>query len=256
MSLTSQWQFSGDRHHVVRGTFTKVSLTGQWQFSGDRHHVGRGTFTKVSLTGQWHFFLFREWVTTENCYWPVNDNFCWDQMGGCAPLQNCHWPVNDSFCWDQMGGCAPLQKCHWPVNDNFFCYGNGLPQKIVIDWSMTALMQLSKNVIDWSITIFASIRNGLSQKIVIDWSMTIFWQPWSNWEWLKAENHSTLWTYHLWPYVIDHSQWQKLMDKAQKSVIDNGQWQKNCHWLKVIYIGIYHLGWNFLQIGRDMLWWW
>ena len=176
--LTSQWQFLN--------SLLKMSLTSQWQFWKGRHHVGMCTFTKMSLTCQWHFFLLWEWVTTENC--------------------------------------------HWPVNDNFFCYGNGLPQKIVIDWSMTALMQLSKNVIDWSITIFASIRNGLSQKIVIDWSMTIFWQPWSHWELLKAENHSTLWTYHLWPYVIDHSQWQKLMDKAQKSVIDNGQWQKNCHW--------------------------
>ena len=46
--------------------------------------------------------------------------------------------------------------------------------KIVIDWSMTVLKQLSKNVMERSITIFASIRNGLSQKIVIDWSMTIF----------------------------------------------------------------------------------
>ena len=87
-----------------------------------------------------------------------------------------------------------------------------------------------QTVIDRSMTILACIGYGLSQKIVIYWSMTIFWQPWSHWELLKAENHSTLWTHHLWPYVIDHSQWQKLMDKAQKSVIDPGQWQKNCHW--------------------------
>ena len=156
-----------------------------------------------------------------------------DTMVGCAVLLKCHWPVNDNFE-------AAFLKCHWPVNDNFGRHHGGMCSltKIVIDWSMTVLKQLSKNVMERSITIFASIRNGLSQKIVIDWSMTIFWQPWSNWEWLKAENHSTLWTYHLWPYVIDHSQWQKLMDKAQKSVIDHGQWQKNCHWLKVIYIGV------------------
>ena len=63
-----------------------------------------------------------------------------------------------------------------------------------------------QTVIDRSMTILACIGYGLSQKIVIYWSMTIFWQPWSHWELLKAENHSTLWTHHLWPYVIDHSQ--------------------------------------------------
>ena len=42
--------------------------------------------------------------------------------------------------------------------------GNWLSQKIVND----NLKQLSKNVIDRSITIFVCIRNGLSQKIVID----------------------------------------------------------------------------------------
>ena len=87
----------------------------------------------------------------------------------------------------------------------FACIRNGLSQKIVIDRSMTILKEPYRNVIDWSMTFFVRIRNGLSQKIVIDWSMTIFGSP-GPIELLKAENHSTLWTHHLWPYVIDHSQ--------------------------------------------------
>ena len=164
------------------------------------------SLTKMSLTGQWQFWssLLKMSLTGQWKFWPRP---WWDVQS----YLNCHWPVNYIF-----GGSTPWAEVHL--------------YKIVIDRSMTVLKQLSKNVMERSITIFASIRNGLSQKIVIDWSMTIFWQPWSHWELLKAENHSTLWTHHLWPYVIDHSQWQKLMDKAQKSVIDPGQWQKNCHW--------------------------
>ena len=78
----------------------------------------------MSLTGQWQFLPYREWVITENCHWPVNDNFCWHRK--LVITENCQWSVNDS------------------------------------------LKQLSKNVIDRSITIFVCIRNGLSQKIVID----------------------------------------------------------------------------------------
>ena len=69
---------------------------------------------------------------------------------------------------------------------------NRLSQKIVIDRSMTILKPP-----------LGRIRNRLSQKIVIDWSMTIFS---SSMDLLKAENHAHLWTYHLWPYVIDHRQ--------------------------------------------------
>ena len=34
-----------------------------------------GYHRKLSLTGQWQFPSYREWVITENCHWPVNDNF-------------------------------------------------------------------------------------------------------------------------------------------------------------------------------------
>ena len=142
-------------------------------------------------------------------------------MWGCAPLQNCHWPVNDIFSvmgmgyhrklsltgqwqfwnsllkmsltgqwqfwkgWHHVGMCT-FTKLSLTGQWHFLCYGNGLPQKIVIDWSMTILKpplarirnRLSqKIVIDRSMTILkpplGRIRNRLSQKIVIDRSMTI-----------------------------------------------------------------------------------
>ena len=109
----------------------------------------------------------------------------------------------------------------------------GAPLQIVIDRSMTVLKQQSKNVIDWSITIFASIRNGLSQKIVIDWSMTIFWQPWSIGSCLKQRiiplyGHTTYGHMSL-TTVNDKSLWTKLKKVSltlvndKKIVIDHGQ---------------------------------
>ena len=119
------------------------------------------------------------------------------------------------------------RKCHWPVNDSFW------------GWTPWTKVHLYKTVIDQSMTIFASIRNGLSQKIVIDRSMTIFslrewvitenchWQvndifwgsPIGSWSKQRIIDLSFwLWTYHLWPNVIDHSQWQKFMDKTLKKM--------------------------------------
>ena len=146
-----------------------------------------GYHRKLSLTGQWQFRGV-------------------DTMDQGAPLQKCHWPVNDSSDWahtkividqsmtvlrgvDTMWGGAPLQividrsmtvfrwifkNCQWPVND--------------------ILKQPSKIVIDWTMTIFASIRNGLSQKIVIDRLMTVLHNSWVNTEnchWPVNDNFET-----------------------------------------------------------------
>jgi len=66
LSLTGQWQFLAKG----MGFHRKLSLTGQWQFLAK----GMGFHRKLSLTSQWQILL-REWVITENCHWPVNDNF-------------------------------------------------------------------------------------------------------------------------------------------------------------------------------------
>ena len=88
-------------------------------------------------------------------------------------------------------------------------------------------------------TILALIGVGLSQKIVMDRSMTIFslrewvitenchWQvndifwgsPIGSWSKQRIIDLSFwLWTYHLWPNVIDGCQWQKFMDIIGKKM--------------------------------------
>ena len=76
MSLTSQWQFWS--------SLLKMSLIGQWQF---RITVGLSQNIVIdwSMTifnsnfkiviDLWMTVLHYSWVITENCHWPVNDNF-------------------------------------------------------------------------------------------------------------------------------------------------------------------------------------
>ena len=161
------------------GYYRKLSLTGQWQFLPVPF--------KLSLTGQWQFWSYYSWVITENCHWPVNDNFDRITVGLSQKIvidpsmtilivlqlgyhrklsltgqwqflavpfklsltgqwqfwsfyrwvitENCHWPVNDNFDCITVG----LSNCHWLVNDNFDRITVGLSQKIVIDWSMTII---------------------------------------------------------------------------------------------------------------------
>ena len=47
---------------------------------------------------------------------------------------------------------------------------------------------------------------GKRRKLSLTGQCQFLAAQWSQLELLKAENHAHLWTYHLWPYVIDHRQ--------------------------------------------------
>ena len=78
-----------------------------------------------------------------------------------------------------------IKNCHWLVNDNFSLYK---------EWVIAENCHWPVNDNFWCSSIWS-----WSKQRIIDLS---FW----------------LWTYHLWPNVIYHSQWQKFMDKTLKKM--------------------------------------
>ena len=112
-----------------------------------------------------------------------------------------HWSVNDTFHWDPVQGCT-LRKMSLTSQWQF--------------WSSLLKMSLTGQ---WHFLRQSHFIWSWSKQRIIDLSFL-------------------LWTHHLWPNVIDHSQWQKFMDKTLKkmslTMVNDKKiviyWKWSIHW--------------------------